>query len=112
MNSKINTEADGIPVHPPKSALDEWASYADDPALSAIAREAHLEGRSYIMNCTFIASANESTVPLFYERDMSGMFRVALDGYTIAPSDRVIILPEDAARSARGRLQICGKGRL
>ena len=98
---ETSNEAGGLPVRPPKSALDEWASYADDPALSAVAREAHLNGRSYIMNCTFISPIVKSTVPLFYSRDMSGVFMVALDGYTIAPNDRVIILPEDAELADR-----------
>lgn len=90
-----------VKCKPPETALTEWASHADDPSLSAIAREAHLKGHSYIMNCTFVAPTVKSTVPMFYSRDMSGMFMVALDGYTIAPNYRVVILPEDVELAAR-----------
>ena len=75
--------------------------------LLAQAREAHLKGRSYVMNCVFVGSTVASNTPLFYGRDMSGMLMVGLEGYTIAPNNRVIILPEDAELADRMK-RLCG----
>lgn len=78
-------------TRPSAFALDEWASYADHvhPSVAPY----HKMGHSYIVGCTIIARSKE--VPLFYTQDMNALMMVGLDRYTIAPSEKVVVLPDN-----------------